>query len=217
MIEQRIEEKPDAWEEDVPLYKVPVNPTFEVSSDAIEVRAGTNYPVQRKGASVAIVRVSFSCPLVDVPFERVALAVQEALLRRASSSEAYQADLLLGGQDTPGTIPGNEPKWDEAVIFWFSPFQNASRPALAIRTRYRQSVIAALKGALANEKERLHSGRVGNYLPDWGKLWFVDEWRAIPTVLGALVAVGLRVVFVAREGFPTAPPVDGRGLEGQKP
>ena len=236
-ITNRSEEHAECWEEDVPLYRVacetpergkpekpihvpgakvalPAKVTREEAEAAgtklvpvYEARAGTNYPVQRKGQSVAIVRVSFSCPLSDVPFEEIAREVQAALLRRASSGEAYQADLLLGGLDTPASVPGNEPKWDEAITFWFSPFENAPRPALAIRTRYRQSVVAALKKSIANEKARLHSSRVGNYLADWGKIWFVDEWRAIPNVLGALAEVGMRVVFIPRTGFPAAPPI----------
>lgn len=210
-IEQRAEEKPEAWEEDVPLYKVKSGNALRAglpeATETWEARAGTNYPVQRKGQSVAIIRVSFSCALADVPFEEIAREVRESLVRRASSGEAYQADLLLGALDTPSSLPGNEPKWDEAITFWFSPFENAERPALAIRTRYRQSIVAALKRSIAHEKERLHSGRVGSYLPDWGKIWFVDEWRAIPNVLGALVEAGLRVIFVPRLGFPAAPPI----------
>jgi hypothetical protein len=145
---------------------------------------------------------------VDLPLGDIGRDALADVLRRAKASEAYQADLMLGGLDTQQTIPGNDPKWDEAVIFWFSPFNNAPRPSLAIRTRYRQSVVAALKHAIALEKDRLRSGRIGSYLPDWGKIWFVDEWRAIPNVLGALVDAGLRVVFVPRDGFPTVPPIN---------
>ena len=195
------QDKPAAWAEDVPLYRV------SRTGDVCEVRAGTSYPVQRKGKAVVIVRVSFACPLSDVPLSQIGAEVLEALLVRSQAGEAYQSELLLGGQDTPQSIPGNEPKWDEAIIFWFSPFENAERPSLGIRTRYRQSVVAALKGSIAKEKERLHSGKIGSYLPEWGKIWFVGEWRAIPNVLGALAAVGLRVVFVPREHFPAAPPV----------
>lgn len=194
------QDRPEAWEEDVPLYRV-------IATDTFEVRAGTNYPVQRKGKSVAIIRISFACPLDELPLDTLGDEIKADLKRRARAGEAYQSELLLGGKDNATTIPGNEPKWDEAITFWFSPFENAPSPALAIRTRYRQSVVAAIKASIAKEKDRLHSGKVGSYLPDWGKIWFISEWRAIPNVLAALEAVGLRVVFVPRENFPPPPPI----------
>ena len=192
---------PDAWEEDVALYRV------LSSDDGYVVRAGTNYPVTRKGKSVLVIRAEFSCALKDLPSVDIALAVCRALINRAAQGEAFQAESMLGGRDTPGTVPGNEPAWDEAVVFWFTPFVNAARPSLAIRTRYRQSVVAALKGALVKEKARLKCGKIGSYLPDWRRVWYVEDWRAIPNVLGALIGVGLRLVFIAREGYPVAPPV----------
>lgn len=194
------EHQPDAWEEDVPIYRV-------MGGEGFTVRAGTNYPVTRKGKSTLVIRVEFSGALGDLPAMDIASAVWNKLADRVQQGEAFQATAMLGSLDTVGTIPGNEPGWDEAVIFWFTPFANAARPALAIRTCYRQSIVAALKGILAKEKDRLRSGRVGSYLPDWNRIWFVDEWRAIPNVLGALVDAHLRLVFVSREGYPEAPPV----------
>lgn len=195
--------KPEAWEEDVPLYFV--------ECEDVTVRVGTNYPGGADHHTI-IARIVFQRgkAIEDLPFERIMGAMKRALLSQVKELCAFRAVSMLGGVDSPEDLDWIRPGRNVVYIFWFMPEEGLTVPWLGVRFRYHYIWVLTVKNALSSERERLEIPVTpGLYMKEWRHTWAIRDWRAIPNVLGALIREGMKIEFVRRDGFPGAPPVVG--------
>lgn len=198
--------RPEAWEDDVPLY-------FLETSQGIKIRVGTNYPGGSKDEHLIVARITFKrgVALEDLLFDQLAFSIREALISQVENTRATRANVMLGQFDRPEDLEWIKPNEDELLVFWFHPVDLEGefvKSLLGLRFRYNPNHVRVIKSALQSECTRLHESRIGHCMGStWKYIWRVEDWRAIPNVLRLMRQAGLKLKFVERDGFPNAPPV----------
>jgi hypothetical protein len=212
------EEQPAGWEEDTPLYKLELHPVQDFKG--VKVFVGTNYPahvLRHSTDSGGAPKSVHTFRLIVESEEQITGKKATSLFRQifkgtekvVQQTLPFAALKQLGGSDVGGSLPANEPTgWDSAVAFWMAA-PNAERPVLAVRSPYRMR--NQLKDAL-EAAHRMTGTRCGEWRPKPIGLWTVNHWEGIPIFMGHLmVKEKIRITWVARPGFPPAPPPIYRG------
>jgi hypothetical protein len=201
-----------AWEEDTPLYRVPLDAQ---RWRGVQAFAGTNYPfvVRRDSTENRGIRLTHVARFVVESDHEISPMEGRRLYRdcfamlrmETARNRSYDAALRLGGGDTADSIPQNQPRTTNGAVAFWAVVTGMERPVLAIRSPFPLKEI--IKKSLSQAERLVAFRNIGTWTGKPLSLWYVAKWEAIPYFLGALFGRGILITWVQREGFPGAPPI----------
>ena len=211
--------KYDAWVEGTPMYAVPDVP-------GVALQVGTTY-ASTYGDIHLKISLNGSTSIDASTYRKIVRASRRRLHEIINGNRA-QGTIGMLSPDEPQFIPQHKPhdaKW--VVCFWIRPGggsgygeeedgggdgagmvtmkHTSGRPVMALRLSYSAGNVQAIKALLKKERR---TEAAGVWMPKPWALWAVWDWRAVAGVLGGLRQAGYHLMWVARDGFPPAPPIE---------
>jgi len=191
------------WELGVPMYALKVD---GLPGGAV-CAAGTNYPAA--GKSAYTVYLELAQPLEHREARRLMERIYRAVLDHAQENSARVGAVALGAEDSPADLPFVKPLKRTAYAFWaFVPDRSCPGLALAFRTHFDmkdrlKEQFNAIWGHTPAKESLVRTG----WWPE-AKVWWIYAEHAYSKLLGRLREQGFKLIWIQREGFPPAPPVE---------